>query len=62
MSSNMFEIVGQINLDVADEVIELCLKLIEIWLNQNQGKIIVGGTQLENGKIEPLRIEDRKHE
>lgn len=62
MSSNMFEIVGQINLDVADEVIELCLKLIEIWLNRNQGKRIVGGTLLENGKIEPLRIEDRKHE
>lgn len=62
MSSNMFEIVGQINLDVADEAIELCLKLIEIWLNRNQGKRIVGGTRLENGKIEPLRIEDRKHE
>lgn len=62
MSSNMFEIVGQINLDVADEVIELCLKLIEIWLNRNQGKRIVGGTWLENGKIEPLRIEDRKYE
>lgn len=62
MSSNKFEIVGQINLDVADEVIELCLKLIEIWLNRNTGKRIVGGTRLDNGKIEPLRIEDRKNE
>lgn len=41
---------------VSDATCECCLKLIEMWLNDNPDKRIYGGTRMANGMIEPLKI------
>ena len=48
------------NIRVSDETVNLCLKLIQWWLNDNPDKRIVGGIRKPNGKVEKLRIETRK--
>lgn len=45
-----------VGLSVSDETAQACLKLIELWLNDNPDKCIEGGLRGADGKVEPLLI------
>ena len=44
---------------ITDETVERCLRLIEMWLNDNPNKAIHGGLRGADGKIEGFTIVDR---
>lgn len=46
-------------LTIPDETVERCLKLVEMWLNDNPDKRIRGGFREEDGRIMPFKIERR---
>ena len=48
-----------IGVDIANETVELCLSVIEYWLNRHPDKRIVGGIRDEDGRVGKLRIENR---
>lgn len=48
-------------LTVPDETVKRCLTLVEMWLNDNPDKRIVGGTRNIDGTIDGFKIEDRDH-
>ena len=52
----MAEYIINAKISVSDETAETCLRLIEIWLNEDVTRAIHGGARHEDGKIEPLRI------
>lgn len=47
-------------LTIPKETVEGCLKLIEMWLNDNPAMCIAGGARHEDGKVEPFKLERRK--
>ena len=47
----------EVGVSISNETIELCLSIIEYWLNQNPNKRIVGGIRGEDGRVHPLRID-----
>lgn len=52
----------QVKVDVTIDrpAVEKCLKIIEMWLNDNPDKAIHGGTRLVDGTVEPLIICERE--
>ena len=51
-----------VKVEIPDETVENCLKIIEMWLNDNPDMRIKGGTRLDNNKIESFRIYKRNEE
>lgn len=43
-------------ISVSDKTIELCLKAIECWLEEDERRTISGGHRNEDGTIDPLKI------
>lgn len=56
------EINVEVNAEVriSDETVNCCLKLIQIYLNDNPDKELFGGIRKGNGKVEKLRIVPQK--
>lgn len=46
----------KIGVSVSDKTIELCLKAIECWLEEDKRRTISGGYRNEDGTIDPLKI------
>lgn len=60
MNQNVTELAVEVKarLNIPDTTIERCLKLVEMWLEDNPDKRISGGYR-SGGKILPFRIERR---
>ena len=46
-------------LTISDETAERCLRLLEMYLNDNQDVSISGGARHDDGKVAPFKIERR---
>lgn len=46
----------RVGVSVSDKTIELCLKAIECWLEEDERRTISGGYRNEDGTIDPLKI------
>lgn len=57
--SDALEIEVKAKLTIPDATIERCLKLVEMWLEDNPDKRISGGFRQKNGKTMPFVIERR---
>lgn len=57
--SDALEIEVRAELTIPDETIERCLKIVEMWLDDNPDKFISGGYRDKKGKTLPFRIERR---
>ena len=47
----------KVGVSVSDKTIELCLKAIECWLEEDERRTISGGARHEDGTITPFKIE-----
>lgn len=45
-----------VKLSVSDDTVETCLRLIEMWLNEDVTRSIRGGVRNDDGRVDPLRI------
>lgn len=45
-----------VKLSVSDDTVETCLRLIEMWLNEDVTRAIHGGVRNDDGRVDPLRI------
>lgn len=45
-----------VKLSVSDDTVETCLRLIEMWLNEDETRAIRGGARNDNGIVDPLKI------
>ena len=45
-----------VKLSVSDDTVETCLRLIEMWLNEDVTRAIRGGVRNDDGRVDPLRI------
>ena len=50
----------KVGVSVSDKTIELCLKAIECWLEEDDRRTISGGARHEDGTITPFKIEYRE--
>lgn len=54
-----FAVEVEAKLTIPDATIERCLRLVEMWLEDNPDKFISGGFRGADGKTTPFRIERR---
>jgi len=59
MRIDTLELTVEAKLTISDQTIERCLKVVEMWLEDNPDKFISGGFRGADGKTTPFRIERR---